>query len=210
MQDKIVDRIFEIFYQHDNAPETELKYKNHFTLLVAVLLSAQATDISVNKATKDLFLHYDSPKRILELGIDGLKNYIKTIGLYNTKAKNVINLCQILIDKYKGEVPNNFDQLVALPGVGRKTANVVLNCLFGHDTIPVDTHVFRVARRLGLAKANSPEKVEQELLDTIPQKWHKYAHHWLILHGRYICKARKPNCSGCHLREYCEYPFKNL
>jgi len=210
MQDKIVDRIFEIFYQHDNAPETELKYKNHFTLLVAVLLSAQATDISVNKATKDLFLHYDSPKRILELGIDGLKNYIKTIGLYNTKAKNVINLCQILIDKYKGEVPNNFDQLVALPGVGRKTANVVLNCLFGHDTIPVDTHVFRVARRLGLAKANSPEKVEQELLDTIPQKWHKYAHHWLILHGRYICKARKPNCSGCNLREYCEYPFKNL
>jgi len=210
MQDKIVDRIFEIFYQHDNAPETELKYKNHFTLLVAVLLSAQATDISVNKATKDLFLHYDSPKRILELGIDGLKNYIKTIGLYNTKAKNVINLCQILIDKYKGEVPNNFDQLVALPGVGRKTANVVLNCLFGHDTIPVDTHVFRVARRLGLAKANSPEKVEQELLDAIPQKWHKYAHHWLILHGRYICKARKPNCSGCHLREYCEYPFKNL
>jgi endonuclease-3 len=200
-----VDEIFETLHKHNPNPKTELEYKNDFTLLIAVVLSARATDISVNKATKDLFPYYDSPQKILELGLAGLKNYIKTIGLYNTKAENIIKLCQILIDKYNSKVPNNLEELVKLPGVGRKTANVVLNCLFGVDAMPVDTHVFRVSRRLGLAYGNSPEKVERELLAIIPKKWQKYAHHWLVLHGRYICKARSPKCHECYLSKYCRY-----
>lgn len=200
-----VDEIFETLHKHNPTPKTELEYKNDFTLLIAVVLSARTTDLSVNKATKDLFLNYDSPQKILELGLAGLKNYIKTIGLYNTKAENIIKLCKILIDKYDSKVPNNLEELVKLPGVGRKTANVVLNCLFGMDSMPVDTHVFRVSRRLGLAYGNSPEKVERELLAIIPQKWQKYAHHWLVLHGRYICKARSPKCTECYLSKYCRY-----
>ncbi len=200
-----VDKIFEALHKNNPNPKTELEYKDGFTLLVAVVLSASATDISVNKATKDLFVNYDSPEKILALGLDGLKNYIKTIGLHNTKANNIIKLCKILLDKYNSNVPNNFEELVELPGVGRKTANVVLNCLFGVDSIPVDTHVFRVSKRLGLAYGNSPEKVERELLAIIPQKWQKHAHHWLVLHGRYICKARSPKCTECYLNKYCEY-----
>lgn len=205
MQAQIVNKIFEILSKNNENPKTELVYKNDFTLLVAVILSAQATDISVNIATKPLFEIYDTPKKILELGNEGLKKYIKSIGLYNSKAKNIMALCQILISDYNSKVPDNFEQLVKLPGVGRKTANVVLNCLFGLPTMAVDTHVFRVAKRVGLAKGSTPKAVEKELLQIIDGKWLNHAHHWLILHGRYICKARKPDCDICPIKEYCEY-----
>lgn len=205
MQAEIVNKIFEVFSKNNENPKTELVYKNDFTLLVAVILSAQATDVSVNLATKSLFEIYDTPEKILGLGEEGLKKYIKSIGLFNSKAKNVIALCQILISNYDSKVPNNFEELVKLPGVGRKTANVVLNCLFGLPTMAVDTHVFRVAKRIGLAKGNTPEAVEKELLQIIDGKWLSHAHHWLILHGRYICKARKPDCEICPIKEYCEY-----
>jgi endonuclease-3 len=205
MQAKIIDKIFAVFRQYNKHPKTELEYTNNFTLLVAVILSAQATDISVNKATKKLFLYYDSPEKMLELGIEELKNYTKTIGLYNTKSANIIALCQILVSKYNSQVPDKFEQLITLPGVGRKTANVVLNCCFNQPTIAVDTHVFRVSRRLGIAKENTPDKVESELSKEIPVKWLKHAHHWLILHGRYICKAKKPDCDRCKVAKYCEY-----
>jgi len=170
-----------------------------------VVLSAQATDISVNKATNPLFQKYQTPEEFLKLGESGLKQYIKSIGLFNSKAKNIIALCQILVDKYNSEVPDNFDDLVLLPGVGNKTANVILNCAFGKPTIAVDTHVFRVANRLGLSKGKTPDKVSSDLVKTIPDKWIMNAHHWLILHGRYICKARKPECTKCELTEYCNY-----
>ncbi len=209
MQAKIIDKIFALFQQYNKHPKTELEYTNNFTLLVAVILSAQATDISVNKATKELFQYYDTPEKMLELGVEGLKNYTKTIGLYNTKSANIIALCQILINQYNSQIPDSFEQLITLPGVGRKTANVVLNCCFNKPTIAVDTHVFRVSKRLGIAKENTPEKVEKELLKKIPIRWLKYAHHWLILHGRYICKAKKPNCNICKVAKYCEY-YKNL
>ena len=205
MQTKTVDKIFEVFESLDPVPQTELKYENIFTLLVSVVLSAQATDISVNKATKELFACYDTPELIFGLGEENLKKYIRTIGLYNTKAKNIIALCRVLIADYNSEVPNNFEELIKLPGVGRKTANVVLNCAHGLPTVAVDTHVFRVSKRLGLASGNNPDKVENELLKIIPTKWLKNAHHWLILHGRYICKARKPLCSVCPVRDYCKY-----
>ncbi|AAY62042.1 endonuclease III [Rickettsia felis str. Pedreira] len=205
MQAQIVNKIFEIFSKNNPSPKTELIYKNDFTLLVAVMLSAQATDISVNLATKSLFETYDTTEKILELGEDGLKKYIKSIGLFNSKAKNIIALCKILISNYQSSVPNDFKELIKLPGVGRKTANVVLNCLFGMPTMAVDTHVFRVAKRIGLARGNSPEIVEKELLQIINEKWLTHAHHWLILHGRYICKARKPDCDICPIKEYCEY-----
>lgn len=205
MQTVIVDKIFQRLSQNNSEPKTELEYINNFTLLIAVILSAQATDISVNKATKFLFPRYNTPKKILELGENGLKDYIKSIGLFITKAKNIIALCHILVDKYHSNVPDNFDDLLKLPGVGRKTANVVLNCLFGKPTIAVDTHVFRVSKRLGLATSNTPEKVEIELNNIINSKWLQHAHHWLILLGRYICKARVPNCPNCPVREYCEY-----
>ena len=205
MQAKIVNKIFETLSQNNENPKTELIYKNDFTLLVAVVLSAQATDVSVNLATKSLFEIYDIPEKILELGEEGLKKHIKSIGLFNSKAKNIIALCQILISNYDSKVPNSFEELVKLPGVGRKTANVVLNCLFGLPTMAVDTHVFRVAKRIGLAKGNTPEAVEKELLQIIDVKWLSHAHHWLILHGRYICKARKPDCEICPIREYCDY-----
>ncbi|MDD9336969.1 MULTISPECIES: endonuclease III [unclassified Candidatus Tisiphia] len=210
MQAQIVDKIFEILSQNNPTPRTELEYVNNFTLLVAVILSAQATDVSVNKATRLLFVKYNTPEKILELGEEGVRTYIRSIGLFITKAKNIVALCRILIDKYDSKVPNNFDDLIKLPGVGRKTANVVLNCLFGKSTIAVDTHVFRVSKRLGLANSNTPKKVELELVKVIDKKWLQHAHHWLILLGRYICKARVPNCPACPVKEYCEYYANNF
>lgn len=210
MQAQIVDKIFEILSQNNPTPRTELEYVNNFTLLVAVILSAQATDVSVNKATRLLFVKYNTPEKILELGEEGVRTYIRSIGLFITKAKNIVALCRILIDKYDSKVPNNFDDLIKLPGVGRKTANVLLNCLFGKSTIAVDTHVFRVSKRLGLANSNTPKKVELELVKVIDKKWLQHAHHWLILLGRYICKARVPNCPACPVKEYCEYYANNF
>jgi endonuclease-3 len=209
MQPDTVNKIFEIFSANITAPRTELTYGNHFTLLVAIVLSAQATDISVNKATKELFIHYDTPQKILDLGEESLKGHIRSIGLYNAKAKNIIALCKMLITEHDSKVPDNFDKLIKLPGVGRKTANVLLNCAFNVPTIAVDTHVFRVAKRIGLAKGNTPEKVEHELVKNTPEKWSLSAHHWLILHGRYVCKARKPLCEICLVKDYCEY-YKNI
>ncbi|WP_341764622.1 endonuclease III [Candidatus Tisiphia endosymbiont of Beris chalybata] len=205
MQAEIIDQIFKTLSQINATPKTELQYVNDFTLLVAVILSAQATDASVNKATKLLFETYNTPRKFLELGELELRNNIKSIGLFITKAKNIIALCQILIDKYDSKVPDNFEALIKLPGVGRKTANVILNRLFNMATMAVDTHVFRVSRRLGIAKGDTPIKVEVELLNAIDIKWMKYAHHWLILLGRYICKARSPNCAVCPVKDYCEY-----
>ena len=172
---------------------------------MAVILSAQATDISVNKATKKLFKQFNTPQKILSLGVDNLKTHIKTIGLYNSKAKNIIALCEILIDKYNSIIPDEFEELIKLPGIGRKTANVILNCAFAKPTMAVDTHVFRVAHRIGLSVGSSPEKVENDLLKKIPSKWLFYAHHWLILHGRYVCKARTPICVKCNISSYCSY-----
>lgn len=203
-----VETIFSILHSKVKLPKTELNYTNNFTLAIAVILSAQATDISVNKATKELFKHYDSPEKILKLGEDGLKQHIKSIGLYNSKAKNIIELSKLLIDKYQSIIPDNFDALISLPGIGRKTANVILNCAFGKPTIAVDTHVHRVSNRLGLSNASTPEKIERDLLAIIPKKYLKHAHHWLILHGRYTCKARAPLCHDCALKKYCDYYAK--
>jgi endonuclease III len=205
MRPEEINAVFEQFYKIEPFPKTELEYKNNFTLLVAVVLSAQATDVSVNKATKALFEKLDTPEKMLSLGVEGLIEYIKSIGLFRSKARNVIALCKMLIDHHNSEVPDSLDQLIKLPGVGRKTANVVLNCAFGRDTMPVDTHVFRVAKRIGLSDSNTPEKVEQDLLAIIPKKWLYGAHHWLILHGRYVCVARKPKCSECIISQYCKY-----
>jgi len=189
-------------------PRTELEYRSPFELLVAVILSAQATDVSVNKATAELYPVANTPKAILELGEAGLKSYIKTIGLYNSKAANIIRTCRILLDRYDGEVPRTRAELESLPGVGRKTANVVLNTAFGEPTIAVDTHIFRVANRTGLAKGKTPLEVEKRLVRLTPAKFRKDAHHWLILHGRYTCKARKPDCPNCVIEDLCEYRHK--
>lgn len=191
-------------------PKGELNYINPYTLLVAVALSAQATDVSVNKATEHLFKVADTPQKMLKLGEAKLKGYIKTIGLFNTKAKNVIRLSEMLIEKYGGKVPEDRDALQELPGVGRKTANVVLNIAFGHPTIAVDTHLFRVCNRTGLAPGKTPLAVELGLEKKVPAKYMRHAHHWLILHGRYICKARKPDCSICVVREICQFKGKTL
>ncbi|MDB5736498.1 MAG: nth [Sphingomonas bacterium] len=203
--------IFE-FYRRlaelDPSPETELEWRNPYTLLVAVALSAQATDVGVNKATKLLFAEVDTPMKMLALGEDGLKQHIKTIGLFNTKAKNVIAAAQMLIDRHGGEVPEDREALEELPGVGRKTANVVLNVAFGHETIAVDTHIFRVANRTGLAKGKDVRKVEDGLERVTPQPFRAHAHHWLILHGRYICKARKPECWRCPEIDLCAFKPK--
>ncbi|NQZ14593.1 MAG: endonuclease III [Alphaproteobacteria bacterium] len=188
-------------------PKGELSYTNPFTLLIAVVLSAQATDIGVNKATKALFEAADTPEKMAALGEDSIRDYIKTIGLFNSKAKNVYKLSQILIEEHNSEVPQNRDDLVKLPGVGRKTANVVLNMAFGQPTIAVDTHLFRVSNRTGLAPAKTPEAVEKKLEKVIPEEFLLHAHHWLILHGRYICKARKPDCPSCPVSDLCG--FKN-
>ena len=187
------------------APETELEYVNPYTLLVAVALSAQATDVGVNKATRSLFAKAKTPEQMLELGEEGLKQHIKTIGLYNTKAKNVIAAARILVDEYGGEIPQERDQLERLPGVGRKTANVVLNVAFGQPTIAVDTHIFRVSNRTGLARGKNPLEVELQLEKLVPATFVTHAHHWLILHGRYICKARTPECWRCPVIDLCAY-----
>ena len=190
------------------APETELQYVNPYTLLVAVALSAQATDVGVNKATRALFAKVQTPKAMLELGEDDLKRHIKTIGLFNTKAKNVIAAARILVDEFDGEVTRDRDALERLPGVGRKTANVVLNVAFGEPTIAVDTHIFRVANRTGLARGKTPLAVELKLQKVTPEPFVAHAHHWLILHGRYICKARTPECWRCPVADLCAYKPK--
>ena len=189
-------------------PETELNFSSPFELLVAVTLSAQATDVSVNKATDKLFPVANTPEAIYALGVDGLKNYIRTIGLYNSKAENVIKACKMLIDLHNSEVPENRDALVALPGVGRKTANVVLNTAFGWPTIAVDTHIFRVSNRTKLAMGKNVDLVEAKLLKVIPAEFKVDVHHWLILHGRYTCVARKPRCGSCIIEDLCEYKDK--
>jgi len=189
-------------------PTTELNYKNPFELLVAVILSAQATDISVNKATDKLYPIACTPESILALGVDGLKPYIRTIGLFNSKAKNIIKTCRLLIDLHGSDVPHTRAELEALPGVGRKTANVILNTAFGEPTIAVDTHIFRVSNRTGLAKGKTPLEVEKRLTKMTPDEFKLDAHHWLILHGRYVCKARTPLCGECSIFEWCEYKKK--
>jgi endonuclease-3 len=210
MSPQDIDRFFEVLSTENPEPQTELEYLNPYTLLVAVVLSAQATDVSVNKATRLLFQNVDNPQRMVDLGEENLKNYIKSIGLYKTKAANVIKLSQILLDKFKGEIPSTREELETLPGVGRKTANVVLNVAYGEPTIPVDTHIFRVSNRTGLAPGKNPLEVEEKLLKRVPERWRKYSHHWLILHGRYICKARKPECKKCPVVHLCQYPEKLL
>lgn len=207
------DEIFEFFrlLAEDNpSPETELEYGNAFQLVVAVALSAQATDVGVNKATRKLFAEVETPEQMIALGEEDLKEHIKTIGLYNSKAKNVIALSQMLIDDYGGEVPDTREALVRLPGVGRKTANVVLNCWFGQETFAVDTHIFRVGNRTGLARGKTPEQVEAKLEKRVPQPFRLHAHHWLILHGRYICKARLPECWHCPVVDLCAFKQKVL
>ncbi|MCI0518302.1 MAG: endonuclease III [Woeseiaceae bacterium] len=192
----------------DPDPRTELDYGTPFELLISVILSAQATDVGVNKATALLFPVARTPQAILDLGLRGLKKYIRSIGLYNSKAKNIIETCRILVKEHNGEVPRTRGELEALPGVGRKTANVVLNTAFGVPTIAVDTHIFRVANRTGLAKGKTPLEVETRLTKLTPEEFRKNAHHWLILHGRYVCKARKPDCPNCPIADLCEYARK--
>jgi len=189
-------------------PQTELEYNSPFELLTAVILSAQATDVGVNKATKTLFSLANTPQAILDLGEDGLKRYIRSIGLYNAKASNIIKTCEILLEKHGGDVPGERNLLEALPGVGRKTANVVLNTAFGEPTIAVDTHIFRLANRTGIAKGKTPLQVELKLLKAVPKEYLHDAHHWLILHGRYTCKARKPNCPECIVQDLCSFTNK--
>ena len=189
-------------------PTTELVYQSPFELLIAVILSAQATDISVNKATSRLYPVANTPAGLLALGEEGLRAHIRTIGLYNTKARNILKTCRSLIDGHGGEVPRDRAALEALPGVGRKTANVILNTAFGEPTIAVDTHIFRVSNRTGLAPGKTPRAVENALLANTPPRYRRDAHHWLILHGRYVCKARRPDCPQCPVARYCEYPAK--
>jgi len=191
-------------------PETELDYNSPFELLLSVILSAQATDVGVNKATRRLYPVANTPQGILDLGEDGLKRYIRTIGLYNSKASNIIKTCGMLLERHAGEVPRDRKSLEELPGVGRKTANVVLNTAFGEPTIAVDTHIFRVANRTGMAKGKTPLQVELKLLKAVPEEYLQDAHHWLILHGRYTCKARKPNCPECIVQDLCSFKNKTL
>ncbi|MCO4890420.1 endonuclease III [Cupriavidus sp. WGtm5] len=200
--------IFETLREVNPAPTTELEYSSPFELLIAVLLSAQATDVGVNKATRRLFPVAHTPRQMLELGEAGLSEYIKTIGLYKTKARHVIETCRILVERHGGKVPAQREALEALPGVGRKTANVVLNTAFGQPTIAVDTHIFRVSNRTGLAPGKNVDIVEQKLLKCVPHEFLHDAHHWLILHGRYVCKARKPECWHCAIETLCEFREK--
>ncbi|WP_345813364.1 endonuclease III [Paraburkholderia sp. PREW-6R] len=200
--------IYETFQSIDPHPTTELEYTTPFELLIAVLLSAQATDVSVNKAMRQMFPVANTPRKVLELGEEGVTAYIRTIGLYRTKAKNVIATCRILLDQYGGEVPEDREALESLPGVGRKTANVILNTAFGHPTIAVDTHIFRVANRTGLAPGKDVRAVETALEKFTPPEFRQDAHHWLILHGRYVCKARRPECWHCVIEPLCEYKPK--
>lgn len=202
--------IFTRLQQENPKPTTELNYDSSFELLIAVILSAQATDVGVNKATSKLYAVANTPKAIAALKVTGLKKYIKTIGLYNGKAKNIIATCKILLKEHNGEVPESREALEALPGVGRKTANVVLNTAFGHPTMAVDTHIFRVSNRTGIAKGKNVLQVEKGLLKHIPEEFLYDAHHWLILHGRYTCIARKPRCGSCIIEDLCDYKSKEL
>jgi endonuclease III len=208
MNKKTIREIFLRFEQANPKPTTELIYHNHFELLIAVILSAQATDKSVNKATVSLFAVANTPEKMLALGEKGLREYIKTIGLYTSKAKNIIAACKTLIEECKSKVPRNREALESLAGVGRKTANVILNTCFGEPVIAVDTHIFRVANRIGLAHGKTPLAVEQQLTKVIPNEFKHNAHHWLILHGRYTCIARKPRCPSCLISDLCQYKHK--
>ena len=200
--------IFQRLRESNPTPRTELNYRSPFELLVAVILSAQATDKSVNKATESLFRAAGTPAALLAMGVEGLSPYIKCIGLYNGKAKNIIATCRLLLARHAGEVPSSREQLESLPGVGRKTANVILNTAFGEATIAVDTHIFRVANRTGMARGKTVRAVEERLMKLVPAEFRQDAHHWLILHGRYICKARNPACPTCNIADLCEYPRK--
>ncbi|MBU2709728.1 endonuclease III [Zooshikella harenae] len=203
-------QIFSRLQAQNPNPTTELNYNSPFELLIAVILSAQATDVGVNKATVKLFPIANTPEKIFTLGLTELKSYIKTIGLYNAKAENIIKTCQILIEKYNSEVPNTREALESLPGVGRKTANVVLNTAFRQSTMAVDTHIFRVSNRTGIAPGKNVLEVEKRLLRVVPKDFLLDAHHWLILHGRYVCKARKPQCGSCIIEDLCEYKEKTI
>jgi endonuclease-3 len=200
--------IFELLKEENQDPQTELNYTSPFELLISVILSAQATDVGVNKATAKLFHVANTPQAILKLGLDGLKKYIRTIGLFNTKAENIIKTCDILVREHGGQVPSSRKDLQALPGVGRKTANVVLNTAFGQPTIAVDTHIFRVSNRTGIASGKTVREVEDRLVRLVPDQYKQDAHHWLILHGRYTCVARKPRCGSCIIHDLCEYRSK--
>lgn len=210
MQKKNREELFRRLQLANHKPTTELVYQNHFELLISVMLSAQATDVSVNKATKILYKIANTPQALYALGENGLKHYIKTIGLYNTKAKNIIKTCDILIKQHQSQVPNTREALEALPGVGRKTANVILNTAFGQPTIAVDTHIFRVANRTGLAAGKTPRDVEDTLIKVVPVVYQQDAHHWLILHGRYTCTARQPKCANCLILDLCGFKKKVL
>ncbi len=203
-----VHEMFRRLRDFNPRPETELEYESPFQLLIAVMLSAQATDVGVNKATRKLFPVASTPEAMLALGEEGVKSYINTIGLYNGKAKNVIATCRLLIEQHGGQVPDTREELEALPGVGRKTANVVLNTAFGQPTIAVDTHIFRVCNRTGLARGKTVRQVEDKLVKAVPKEFARDAHHWLILHGRYVCKARKPDCPDCIIHDLCAYRHK--
>lgn len=205
-----IKTLFECLQKHNPKPTIELHYKSPFELLIAVLLSAQATDVGVNKATALLFRVANTPETLLALGEDGLKTYIKTINLYPTKARHIIRLCDALIKKHHGLVPSERAALEALPGIGRKSANVMLNTVFGEITIAVDTHIFRVANRTGLAPGKNVLAVEKKLMTVVPKAFQRNAHHWLVLHGRHICTARKPRCSSCPIAMVCEYPSKKI
>ena len=204
------NQLFAVLAEANPIPKTELDYTNEFTLLVAIVLSAQATDVGVNKATSTLFKVVDTPAKMAVLGEEKLKDYIKTIGLFNSKAKNVIALSKMLLEEFDGEVPRTREELQRLPGVGRKTANVWLNCALGEPTIAVDTHVQRVSNRIGLVDTPDPLKTELALEKAVPKQWKQHAHHWLILHGRYVCKARKPLCGKCSIIRWCRYGAKEL
>lgn len=203
-----IAEIFKRLQAVNPRPTTELEYRTPFELLVAVILSAQATDKSVNIATRELYRHANTPEAILALGVPGLSRYIRTIGLFNTKAKNIIATCQLLIERHGSKVPESREALQALPGVGRKTANVILNTAFGHPTIAVDTHIFRVANRTGIAPGKDVRAVEDKLLKVVPDEYKHDAHHWMILHGRYVCVARKPKCPECAIADLCEFKQK--
>ncbi|MCI5545066.1 MAG: endonuclease III [Azospirillum sp.] len=203
-------QIMQIFADKDPAPKSELEYTNAYTLLVAIILSAQSTDKGVNKATKELFKVADTPRKMLNLGIDGLKEYIKTIGLFNNKAKSIINMSQSLVDRFNGEVPSSQADLESLAGVGRKTANVLRNVWYNQPTMAVDTHVFRIAHRLDFSQGKTPLEVEKDLLKVLPDKYLMYANHWLVLFGRYICKAQKPECEKCPVSDFCQSKDKRI
>ena len=208
MKSAAISEVFARLAENNPAPTTELEYHSEFELLISVILSAQATDISVNKATGNLFQVANTPSAILALGLDGLRGYIRNIGLFNTKAKNILKTCAMLLEEHDGKVPRTRTELEALPGVGRKTANVILNTAFGEPVIAVDTHIFRVANRTGIAPGKNVDEVESKLMKRVPDQFRKDAHHWLILHGRYVCTARKPKCESCMINDLCKSAFK--